>query len=464
MDGCSLVFDVGKTNVKIATVDASGAIRSLETTPTPAKTDAPYRAIDVDAIFTWFLDKARNHAHSYHIDRIIPVAHGSAAAVVGAGGELVLPLLDYEFDIPPNVSRAYDAVRPSFLETASPALPSGLNLGRQLFWLQHDFPQAFAQAATILLYPQYWAWRFSGVAASEVTSLGCHTDLWSPQKGTLSSLPVNQGWDTRLPSLRSAWEVLGALKGDIAKHVGLPTNCKVFCGVHDSNAALFPLTVQEHDGSRRNAALLSTGTWFIAMWTGGKADGLDEKRDCLANVDVHGKPFACSRFMGGREFDCIVGAEDGGAASAAEVQVAINEGSFATPAFVDAGGPFPRHRGSICRAQNARASLKAIGALYQALVADQCLSMIGAQGDLVVEGPASGNIGFLSALSALRPPQHLYVRDVPHGVTLGAAAIGCWPKIMPLVSKLKEANVTPLHGAMAYRDAWMGAIERSVAP
>jgi L-fuculokinase len=30
------------------------------------------------------------------------------------------------------------------------------------------------------MYPQYWAWRLCGAAASEATSLGCHTDLWHP--------------------------------------------------------------------------------------------------------------------------------------------------------------------------------------------------------------------------------------------------------------------------------------------
>ncbi len=41
--------------------------------------------------------------------------------------------------------------------------------------------ELFSRAAHTLLYPQFWAWRLSGVMASEVTSLGCHSDLWLPQ-------------------------------------------------------------------------------------------------------------------------------------------------------------------------------------------------------------------------------------------------------------------------------------------
>ncbi len=50
------------------------------------------------------------------------------------------------------------------------------------------FPGDFARVSTILTYPQYWAFRLTGVAANEVTSLGCHTDLWNPTAGAYSSL------------------------------------------------------------------------------------------------------------------------------------------------------------------------------------------------------------------------------------------------------------------------------------
>ena len=33
------------------------------------------------------------------------------------------------------------------------------------------------------MYPQYWAYRLTGVLANEVTSLGCHTDLWNYRAG-----------------------------------------------------------------------------------------------------------------------------------------------------------------------------------------------------------------------------------------------------------------------------------------
>ena len=73
--------------------------------------------------------------------------------------------------------------------TGSPALPLGLNLGAQLFYQESLNPTLLARAAIVMPWPQYWSWLLSGVAASEVTSLGCHTDLWNPLTGTHSDFP-----------------------------------------------------------------------------------------------------------------------------------------------------------------------------------------------------------------------------------------------------------------------------------
>ena len=91
------------------------------------------------------------------IDAISITTHGATGALVDAAGELVLPVLDYEFDGPDRLAAEYDAIRPPFAETGTPRLPLGLNLGAQFFWQQKRFPAEFAKAAAMLMYPQYWA-------------------------------------------------------------------------------------------------------------------------------------------------------------------------------------------------------------------------------------------------------------------------------------------------------------------
>ena len=195
---------------------------------------------------------------------------------------LVLPILDYESTLPQSLAAEYASLRPAFADSLSPQLPCGLNLGLQLFWLAKTYPQEFARARHILTYPQYWAWRLSGVAASEVTSLGCHTDLWQPQQGAYSSLVETMDWAPLFPPLQAAWTALGPVLPQWRESNGLLHDCQVLCGIHDSNASLLRyLDAQEQAQSR---TVLSTGTWAIAAALGAPLGRLDETADMLANV------------------------------------------------------------------------------------------------------------------------------------------------------------------------------------
>ena len=146
--------------------------------------------------------------------------------------------------------------------TYSPNLPQGLNLGRQLYFLQRGIPSCFARVAHILLYPQYWSWRLSGVMASEVTSLGTHTDLWRPHDQSYSTLARKQGWARLMPSMHRATEQLGPLRAGVAAATGLPARCVVACGIHDSNASYLRFLM---DREREAFTVVSSGTWTIVM-------------------------------------------------------------------------------------------------------------------------------------------------------------------------------------------------------
>ena len=76
--------------------------------------------------------------------------------------------------------------------------------------------------------------------ASEATSLGCHTDLWAPAEGRLSSLVEREGWARLFPPLRPAASVLGPILPAVAAATGLAPATPVACGIHDSNASLLP--------------------------------------------------------------------------------------------------------------------------------------------------------------------------------------------------------------------------------
>jgi L-fuculokinase len=279
--GCTAVLDVGKTNTKLCALDASGALVAEYRRAFPVLPGPPYPQLDVDAIFEWTIEGLARIAADHAIDTVVPVAHGACAALV-AGDSLALPVLDYEFAGVDEFDAGYEALARDFAHTRSPRLPAGLNLGRQLHWLERRFPDAFARTTDILLWPQYWAWRLSGAKQSEVTSLGCHTDLWQPEARAFSNLARERGWADRFPVLVPAWQRTG----------------NVLAGVHDSNASYLV-----HRADRRDPfAVVSTGTWFVCLAHGAPLGNLDAHDDMLANVDVHGDPVPTARFIGRGEY------------------------------------------------------------------------------------------------------------------------------------------------------------------
>ena len=144
------------------------------------------------------------------------------------------------------------------------------------------------------------------------------------------------------PPLRRAWERLGPVKSEVAAATGLKPGAATLCGAHDNNAALARVS---HRSRRDPFTVISTGTWVIIMAVGGRAK-LDPNADMLANVDVRGEPVPSARFMGGREFAILAGAEPA-KVTEADVAAAVASGVFALPSFSDQGGPFAGRPGRI---------------------------------------------------------------------------------------------------------------------
>ena len=444
------VLDVGKTNVKLAVLDAQGAVLWERRRSNTVLDAPPYPHYDVDGIWRWLLDELGVAAGRYPIDAIVTTTHGACAALV-SDSALALPVLDYEHPAPELFSADYAALCDSFALTYSPTLPAGLNLGRQLYWQAKTFPQQFAQVRQILLYPQYWSWRLSGVAATEVTSLGCHTDLWRPQSGVFSGLAAKMGWGKLFPPFTPAWQSLGSLLPEIAAQTGLSPQCEVISGIHDSNASLLRHLLSRPAGEP--FIVVSTGTWVIIGAIGASLAGLAGERDMLANVDVLGRPVACARFMGGREFAAL---NDPPAAGCTDVDIAalVERGVFALPAFADAGGPFMGRRGRLLGMIGKGEERYALASLYCALLTDYCLSALGAEGDIVIEGSFTSNPYYAALLAALRPQQQVWLSSDAAGTVGGVYLLGNWGGV---ARAAPCAAVTPHDKCdlRVYRERWL---------
>ncbi|HQU66856.1 MAG TPA: FGGY-family carbohydrate kinase [Albidovulum sp.] len=391
------VIDIGKTNAKLALVDTETLSEiAVVTRPNRVLPGPPWPHFDLEGHWAFLIAGFAEFHRAHGIDAISVTTHGASCVLLDAQGNLAAPMLDYEHPGPDRLHAEYDSIRPDFAETGSPRLPMGLNVGAQLFWMFATDPGLKDRTATILTYPQYWGFRLTGVTATDASSLGCHTDLWNPQEGRLSTLADRLEVADRIaPTLPSA-AVLGPILPDIAKATGLPEGTPVHCGIHDSNASLLPHVLTRHTPF----SVVSTGTWVISMSMGGTPVTLDPARDTLVNVNALGAPVPSARFMGGREFELLLPGERV-APTDGDRTTMLETGVMLLPAIVPDSGPF---RGRPARwlpkePSNGSSARMAAVSYYLALMTAECLRLIGHAGTVVVEGPFARNPDYCEMLA-----------------------------------------------------------------
>ncbi|MDT6941618.1 FGGY-family carbohydrate kinase [Brucella pseudogrignonensis] len=447
------ILDIGKTNAKVVLLDAkTGSEIAVHRTPNRVLRDGPYPHYDIEALWQFFLKSLTDFAQNSGFDAISITTHGACALLLDDTGNLAMPVLDYEHEYAPEIRSAYAGIKPPFEETFSPSLGAGLNLGAQLHYLKSSFLEQFSNVNLILTYPQYWAYRLTGVPSVEATSLGCHTDLWLPKTGSYSPLVESLGLEGKFPPLRSAFDVLGQIHQDLAHKIGISSLVPVYCGIHDSNASLLAHLLDRNPPF----SVVSTGTWVVCFAVGGDLAGLDPKRDTLANVDAYGRAVPSARYMGGREFNMMTAdlASPSPSELKAVLSTVLNQALMALPSAVPGCGPYPD---SVQRWVNAEYASKAeryvAACLYAALMTNACLELLDADGPIIVEGPFALNSVFLEALSGFSGRDVIAVSGTT-GTALGAGLLAEASK--PKVKK--QTYSVHQGGYKKYKNQWISYI------
>lgn len=451
------MVDVGKTLSKVSLWSRDGRMLDRKTRPNDIVEVDGVRRLDVDGVKAFVDDALASHA-GQPAEYIVPVAHGAGVAAV-RDGELAFAPLDYEQPVPREVANSYARERDPFAVTGSPRLPDGLNFGAQLYWLER-LHSAEMKGATLLPWAQYWAWHLSGVATTEVTSLGCHSDLWCPVEQDFAPMAKRMGWADQFAPNAAAGDAIGTLRPDLAEKTGLPATAKVLAGLHDSNAALmaargFPKI------ARNEATVLSTGTWFVAMRLAASplaTSDLPESRDCLVNVDVFGNPVPSARFMGGREIESVieidtrrVDIKPDQPALLAAVPTLLAERTMLIPTLAPGYGPYPNGESRWVGEPRDWYARRAAMCLYAALVADTSLDLIGTRDRVLVEGRFAEAEVFTRALAALRPGTRVYTANAHNDVSFGALRL-IDPTLEP-DGQLTEVVPLP-YNLTQYRETW----------
>jgi sugar (pentulose or hexulose) kinase len=462
---CIAVIDLGKTHSKVSIWNLEGRQLGRQDRANAMAKGGRYHALDTADIELWIAATLKEFSRLGDICTLIPVGHGAGAAIL-RDGHLVCAPMDYEQCIPDEVQARYASLRDGFDATGSPRLPFGLNLGAQLHWLQELDPDVLQGDALILPWAQYWAWVLCGVAASEATSWGCHTDLWRPLESRPSSLAIARDWAPHFAPLRRAAEALGSLRPEWVARTGISADARVLCGIHDSNAALLAARGFS-EIAEFESTVVSTGTWFLAMRSPAAAaefPRLSEHRDNLINVDAYGKPIPSSRFMGGREIELLLH-DDGLRIDTSTDQTeqlaacapVVRAGARVLPTLAPGVGPYPHARYRWDAKPPNSTERRAATALYAALVADTSLELIGACERILIEGRFADSQVFVRALASLRPDADLYISHAHNGVPYGALRL-----LMPRLPPPGELRrVEPLTIDLSnYRSAWRNEADR----
>ena len=445
------VIDIGKTNAKLALVDLSTLTEmAVVTRPNIVQPGPPYPHYDVDGHWAFLLDALATFHRDHGVDAISITTHGACAALLNATGALATPILDYEHTYPAEIVEAFDAIKPDFAETGSPKLAGGLNIGAQLHWLFTTDPTLKGRTAQIVTYPQYWGYRLTGVTATDITSIGCHTDLWNPYEGTFSELLMQLDIADKIATVRRPSDILGPILPQIAEATGLAPDTPVCVGIHDSNASLYPHVVSQ-DGP---VSVVSTGTWVIVMsMKAGGAVALDPTRDTLVNVNAHEQAVASARFMGGREYEVI---QQGQSIDPTEqdVTTVLDGKTMLLPSIASGSGPFQGRQMQWHGVEPDVGSGKRSAALsfYLALMTGTCLNLVGGAGPTIVEGPFARNPQYLAMLQAVTTRPVLTNAAVT-GTSIGAAMLFGDDEFPLRLDQIDAA--LPLDKLRNYADQWL---------
>lgn len=293
------VFDVGKTNKKLFLFDEQYQIvfeRSAKFTET---VDEDGDACEnLESLRLSVFDSLREvfNKKEFEVKAINFSTYGASFVYINEGGQPVAPLYNYLKALPADLHQKFYADYGGEDEvsrrTASPVL-GNLNSGMQVYRVKHQKPELFAQTKWALHLPQYMSYILSGYACSDITSIGCHTNLWDFEANNYHHWVQQEGIAEKLAPVEACDTVVPAFFPG--------NNLKVGIGLHDSSAALIPYLLHFQEPF----VLISTGTWCISLNPFNATPLTVEElhQDCLCYLTYKGDPVKAARVFAGYEHE-----------------------------------------------------------------------------------------------------------------------------------------------------------------
>ena len=290
-------FDIGKTNKKLFLFNENYEIVYEKSTQFDETTDEDGDSCeDVALLSCWIVESFREIQNDLEFDikALNFSTYGASFVHLDLNGKVVTALYNYLKPYPETLQKqfyhTYGGEQLFARKTASPVL-GNLNSGMVLYRLKYENPALFARIHYSLHLPQYISFLFTGRYFSDITSIGCHTNLWDFEENQYHEWIEMEGITEKIAPINSKTQCLD--------------NSKIGTGLHDSSAALIPY-LAAFKGQK--FVLISTGTWCITLNPFNHTPLTDEElqQDCLAYLQYTGEPVKASRLFAGYEHEQVI--------------------------------------------------------------------------------------------------------------------------------------------------------------
>ena len=301
------VIDIGMTNKKTAVYDDALCQLDVKYRSFEPKIVNGLETHDLEAMEEWFTEELKTFAAKYPVKAIAVSTHGATFVCVGKDGKASVPCVYYTHepgeDFHNRFYERFGKAEELQARTGTPAFKALINPAKGIFFTQEQFGEAFNNVVSVLPYPQYWGFRFSGKAGVESTYMGNHTYLWDQVDNTPSTVAENLKVASLIPGkLYKSWDTLGTVSAGFSARTGLSKETIVTMGIHDSNSAMLPHFAKKGE---RGFIFNSTGTWCVIMNPVEKYGFAPEElgKVVFFNISAFGTPIKTAIFLGGLEFE-----------------------------------------------------------------------------------------------------------------------------------------------------------------
>jgi sugar (pentulose or hexulose) kinase len=291
------VFDIGKTNKKLLVFDEQyRVVQEMNTRLEEIRDEDDFPCEDIQALSAWVTQSFQSllNDERFQVKAVNFSGYGASFVLLDAAGKPTAPLYNYLKPYSPALLEqfynSYGGESAVAKQTASPVL-GNLNSGMQLYRLKYEQPALFSRIKYALHLPQYLSYLLCGAFVSDITSIGCHTNLWHFQQQHYHDWVQREGIDALLAPLAGGQDIVGHTEQ------GIPAGA----GLHDSSAALIPYLASFSEPF----VLLSTGTWCISLnpFNHSRLTDYELHQDCLCYLTYKGQPVKASRLFAGQEHE-----------------------------------------------------------------------------------------------------------------------------------------------------------------